>query len=97
LSQLINREHADVEVFTFDGHTTSQLRKMRLAPGSQRRPDPNHLAQQLKPTGQVTALGSVLDELGQQFSSRRLQAVILVSDFDQNSGPLPLGGSQSPA
>jgi hypothetical protein len=93
----LTTQHADVEAFIFDGNATSQLRKLRLSPAGQRRADPSFLSEELKATGQVTALGSVLEELGQQFASRRLQAVVLVSDFDQNSGPLPLGGPQSPA
>src|SRR5439155_7109769 len=97
ITRLATYKQADVEAFTFDGNTTSQLRKLRLAPSGQRQLDQAYLAEQLKTTGQVTALGSVLDEIAQQFGSRRLAAVILFSDFDQNSGPPPLSGPQSSA
>ncbi|MBW8883479.1 MAG: VWA domain-containing protein [Planctomycetia bacterium] len=97
LASLTNNRQTDVELFVFDGHTTSQLRKLGPADGSKRRLDPDYIAEQLKAKGQVTALGSVLEEIQQQFSSRRLAAVILFSDFDQNSGPSPVAGPQSPA
>ncbi len=97
LTRLINERKADVETFIFDGNTTSQLRKLSSAAGGKRRLDPAHVADQLQATGQVTALGSVLDEIQQQFGSRRLAAVILLSDFDQNSGPAPVGGAESAA
>jgi hypothetical protein len=97
LSRLIHDCQADVEAFTFDGNTTSQLRKLGAATGGKRRLDAIQIADQLKATGQVTALGSVLEEVQQQFGSRRLAGVILFSDFDQNSGPSPAAGAQSPA
>jgi len=97
LKRLSTEGQADIEAFTFDGNTTSQLRKLSPASGSKRRLEPEHLADQLKATGQVTALGSALDEIQQQFGSRRLAAVVLFSDFDQNSGPSPVAGTLSPA
>jgi hypothetical protein len=97
LARLATDRQSDIETFTFDGHTTSQLRKLSPATGSKRRLDPAQIADQLKSTGQVTALGSVLEEIQQEFGSRRLAAVILFSDFDQNSGPSPIAGPQSPA
>lgn len=97
LTRLAEQQHVEIEAFTFDGNATSQLRKLRLAPAGGHRLDHGYLAEQLKATGQVTALGSVLAEVSQQFGSRRLAGVILFSDFDQNSGPTPLAGPQSPA
>jgi hypothetical protein len=44
----------------------------------------------------VTALGTVLEKLGEQ-SSRRPDAVVLLSDFAHNAGVPPLGTSLSPA
>src|SRR5436190_19327869 len=96
LSRLAADKQADIEAFAFDGNTTSQLRKLRLAKSGQRRLDSAHVAEQLTATGQVTSLGTVLQEIGQQYGSRRLAGVILFSDFAQNSGPAPLGGPQSP-
>jgi hypothetical protein len=97
LTRMARDLRADIETFTFEGNTTSQLRKLSPAAGGKRRLDPAYVADQLKATGQVTALGSMLEEIQQEFGSRRLAAVILFSDFDQNSGPSPVAGSQSPA
>jgi hypothetical protein len=55
------------------------------------------LADQLTTKGQVTALGSVVHEIGQQLGSGRLAGVVMFSDFAHNSGVSPLaGGAQSP-
>lgn len=95
LERLTNEDQSDVEVFVFDGNTTSQIRRPRGGDGA--RLGTSRLTEQLHATGQVTALGSVLMEMEQQYRSRRLAGVILVSDFAQNSGPAPLAGSHSPA
>src|SRR5205823_14076323 len=59
--------------------------------------DPSFLAEQLTTKGQVTALGSVMQEVGQQLGSSRLTGVIIFSDFANNSGVPPAGsGPQSP-
>ena len=57
--------------------------------------DSKHLAEQLTTKGQVTALGSVVSEVGQQFGSGRLAGVVMFSDFAQNSGIAPLGSSEN--
>ena len=62
----------------------------RLRGGEASRLDLAKLNEQLRATGQVTALGSVLSEIEQQYRSRRLAGVVLLSDFAQNSGPAPL-------
>src|SRR5205085_10563463 len=55
LTNLVANKQADLEAFTFEGNTTSQLRKLRLS-SSGRRLDPGYVAEQLKYAGQVTAL-----------------------------------------
>jgi hypothetical protein len=98
LKNLEATRQADIEYFIFDGQTTSQLRKLQAAKSGASRLDPAHLAGQLTTSGQVTALGSAIQEIGQQFGSRRLAGVVLFSDFAHNSGPAPLsGGAQSAA
>ena len=82
----------EIEAFLFDGNTTSQLRK--LSDGSHRldqKLSTADLAGQLTHTGQVTALGAVLQETSQQFGSGRLAGVVFVSDFAHNSGTSPIG------
>ncbi len=96
LSRLKSESSVEVETFLFDGNTTSQLHRVRAfsssSPASQAQP-----ADALRATGQVTAIGTVLNEIDQQFRSRRLAGVVLISDFGQNSGPAPVGNGQSPA
>lgn len=82
---------AQVDVFIFDGATTSQLRKIPSAEGSGDKLDPAFIARQLTTKGQVTAVGSVLRESLQQVGSGNLAGVVLVSDFSNNSGPAPKG------
>ena len=93
LARLQDEKRVQLEPFLFDGNSTSQLRK--LASGAEERIDPAALADQLTTTGQVTALGSVLSAVGQQFGSGRLAGVVLVSDFAHNSGVAPLGSSDN--
>lgn len=97
LTNLANDGQVQLEAFLFDGNTTSQLRKLNLAPPGSRRFDPEHLATQLTTRGQVTALGSVLREVSEQFGAAHPAGVVLFSDFAHNSGLAPLGsGPQSP-
>jgi len=49
--------------------------------------DREFVASQLATTGRVTAIGRAFDELAQRHASGNLQGVVVVSDFDQNSGP----------
>lgn len=86
--------------FLFDGNNTSRLRKLESdSGGSEQIEDPTHLADQLTTNGQVTAIGSVLDDVSHQFGAGNLAGVVLISDFANNSGAAPLGGvqGQSPA
>lgn len=95
ISRLITEKEVQIEAFIFDGNTTSQLRKLNLSRLGIGRPDPAHVAGQLTTKGQVTALGSVVHELGQQFGSSRLAGVVMFSDFAHNSGVAPLGISDT--
>jgi len=102
LARLLGDSGVEVEAFLFDGNTTSQLRQLDATKGSRlassRRFDPGQLADQLSTKGQVTALGSVIEEVNQQFGSSRLAGVLLFSDFVNNAGISPLGGGgESPA
>ncbi len=101
LEKLRREKECRVEAFVFDGNTTSQLRKLQLNAHGGESIEPVHLADQLTSKGQVTALGTVLSEVGQQLGTGNLAGVVLVSDFDNNSGLAPLGNrrgaDQSPA
>jgi hypothetical protein len=47
-------------------------------------------AEGLTTEGQVTAIGRAFDDLALRHATSNLQGVVVVSDFDQNSGPPPL-------
>lgn len=95
LAKLQSDKKLQVEAFLFDGNTTSQLRKLALNSRGNDRLDSKHLAEQLSTKGQVTALGTVVSEVGQQFGSGRLAGVVLFSDFAHNSGIAPLGSLEN--
>ncbi len=79
-----------VEPYLFDGNSTSQLRKLARDADNGESLDPAHVASQLTEQGQVTALGAVLQDAAAQ-ANRNLMGVVLVSDFQHNSGAAPLG------
>jgi len=97
LQRLAASTRADLEVFLFEGQTTSHLRRLRLARAGEA-VDADDLASQLTTRGQVTDLGNVLAELTRQAATQRLAGIVLVSDFAHNTGPSPLaGGAEAPA
>ncbi|MBW3597610.1 MAG: hypothetical protein KY475_10080 [Planctomycetes bacterium] len=79
-----------VEPYLFEGNSTSQLRKLQRTSDRGDELSPDHIAEQLTNTGQVTALGAMLDDAAAQ-ANRNLAGVIVVSDFQHNSGAAPLG------
>jgi hypothetical protein len=102
LTKLTEDKEVQIEAYLFEGDSTSRLRKLELNKLSSLvgggGVDPAYLADQLSTKGQVTALGSVVHEVGEQFGSGRLAGVVMFSDFAHNSGIAPLSaGEQSPA
>ncbi len=59
--------------------------------------DPAKIASRLTTTGQITNLSVALDDILNKHATRRLAGLIVLSDFDQNSGPPPSGDANSPA
>ncbi|MBI3860891.1 MAG: VWA domain-containing protein [Planctomycetia bacterium] len=57
-------------------------------------PEPARWAEQLSTAGKVTALGQALEDLAARQSSGNLAGVLVVSDFDQNSGPPAVAAAQ---
>jgi hypothetical protein len=97
LTRLDDDQRFQIECFLFDGNTTSRLRKLQPNAGGGERLDAKHLAGQLTTEGQVTALGAVLHDISQQFGAGKLGAVVMFSDFAQNSGLAPVGGRDGAA
>ena len=52
--------------------------------------DPRYLAKQYTPDGPVTSLGGAFNDLRRRHSSSSLAGIVVVSDFDHNSGASPL-------
>jgi len=90
LRRLREEKAARVEAFVFEGANTSQLRRLTLSESADDI-DPQHLAAQLSATGQVTALGAVMDGLSGQLGKSHLAGVVMISDFAQNAGRAPVG------
>ncbi len=57
--------------------------------------DPAKTADELTTKGQVTALGKAFDDLALRHATSNLAGVVVVSDFDQNSGPPPVAKAKS--
>lgn len=77
-----------IEAYQFDGLARGGLRKIQVAGAS----DANALSEisgQLSATGEVTALGGTLIEFAQRFAQPSASAVLVFSDFANNSGSLP--------
>ncbi len=81
--------------YLFDGQSTSRLRELGPVDNAAEEPvfDGPAIASLLTATGQVTALGDVLSDIRRQPGQRHLAAVVLVSDFVQNTGTHPLAGA----
>ncbi|MCE9555674.1 MAG: hypothetical protein K8T91_20180 [Planctomycetes bacterium] len=58
--------------------------------------DPALLADDLTTSGDVTALGSALEDLALRHKKSQLAGVVAFGDFAWNSGPSPIGSEQSP-
>jgi hypothetical protein len=71
--------------FLFD--RAAGVRLLEPAPSGQAKIDGRHLAAQITTRGQVTALGAAINEMGRQYASSSLAGLVVVSDFNQNSGP----------
>ncbi len=95
LEQLSTPTQCRMQVFIFDGQTRTRVRELSRADRADTRIDWKQVAAELRSTGQVTGLGTVLRDLSRQGGRRRLAGVIIVSDFVQNSGEHPLGSSNA--
>jgi hypothetical protein len=55
---------------------------------------PQSIVQGWQTTGNVTALGDAFEDLSRQHATDNLAAVLVISDFDQNSGTAPLAAAK---
>jgi hypothetical protein len=56
--------------------------------------DPQLISRQITSEGTVTALGAALDDLALRHATGNLSGVLVVSDFEQNSGPAPMAAAR---
>ncbi|RCS54925.1 hypothetical protein DTL42_03480 [Bremerella cremea] len=91
LAELQTMHNAQLECFLFDGDSTSVARRI-TGNTSDASLTPNQIAAELTTHGKVTALGELVNDLGNQ-ATRRLGGMVLFSDFAHNSGLAPLGSS----
>lgn len=83
-------EKFDINVFQFGN--SEDVQSLTLAPGDstdKKLVDPAHIAKQLTPTGQTTSLSGAFEDLRRR-PVANLAGVLVVSDFDHNSGVAPL-------
>jgi hypothetical protein len=101
LSDWQQRTGCQIRTFLFDGISASDLRELTSDEEGSGRFAGTQIAEELTANGQVTALGSALRQLAWQPGRQSLAAVMLISDFAQNSGEQPAGdvtdASASPA
>jgi hypothetical protein len=74
-----------LKAFQFERPDGAGELKSRSA--SDEKADPAEWADQLSTKGKVTALGQALEDLASRQSSGQLAGLLVISDFEQNSGP----------
>jgi hypothetical protein len=81
-----------LRAFLFD--RTDGVQSLKLNGGEGQPIDPALVAGQLTTKGQVTALGSALANLAQGHGTSNLAGLVVVSDFDENSGMSSLAAAR---
>ncbi|MHB9047672.1 MAG: hypothetical protein ACYC35_17165 [Pirellulales bacterium] len=81
-----------LRTFLFD--RADGVRSLETSSAVNQNLDPQELAGELTTSGQVTALGAALSDLGRRHATGHLAGLLVVSDFDQNSGPAPLASAR---
>lgn len=77
------------ETFRIRAYNASELEQVveiNANAGDENEFNPALVAAQLKAPGQVTAIGSAIDDLRRRHRSHLLAGVVMFSDFDQNAG-----------
>lgn len=85
-------ERFRVRAFLFD--RADGVRGLELSGGNDGRIDPAHIASQLTTVGDVTALGAAIEDLGRRQNTSNVAGLVVLSDFNQNSGLSPLDAAR---
>lgn len=80
-----------------DGRLQDLALSADTEPSEQGAVDAKHLAGQLHANAELTALGTSLEEIRRRHRGRLLARLVVVSDFDVNSGPPPLAEAEKMA
>lgn len=78
-------ERFRIRAFMFDG--PESVKPLEIDDEARGTADPARAAQALTTIGEVTAIGAALRDLRSRHTASSLQGVVVVSDFDENSGP----------
>ncbi|HUT13497.1 MAG TPA: hypothetical protein VMY42_23620 [Thermoguttaceae bacterium] len=81
-------EKARLQVFLFD--SAHGVRSLKLSAEGGEQLDGKFLAENLTATGKVSALGTALDDLAQRNAASSLGGLIVLSDFNRNTGKKPV-------
>lgn len=84
------QERFRVQVFQFQKADEVTALELSSDPQADRTLAPEHLAQQFQASGSVTSLSAAFEDLRRRHAAGSLAGVVVVSDFNHNSGPAPL-------
>lgn len=88
--ELLNSLADDFRVQVFQFAQADDVEALELTKEGTKKVDVDHLIGQYKPDAPVTSLGGTFDDLRRRHSSSYLAGMLVVSDFDHNSGAGPL-------
>ena len=74
-----------IKAFLFDGQES--VKTLDIDDEARGTAEPSRAARALTTAGEVTALGAAFRDLRSRHTASSLQGVVVVSDFDENSGP----------
>ncbi len=92
LTRLEKNFHVDVYILD----RSDGVRSLKPAEPPQATLDTQLIAKQLTTKGQLTAIGTALDDLAQRHATSNLAGLVMFSDFGNNNGPAPSGTATSP-
>ena len=94
--ELLNEFADRFRLQTFQFSRSDEVTGLELVKdtGDEAAVDAEHLVTQFTADGPVTSISSALDDLRRRHASTNLTGVLVVSDFDHNSGAPPLGPAE---
>ena len=93
---LFSRLESQFRIEPFILERPDGVRKLNGSEAPKTTIDGKLLAEQLTTKGQLTALGTALNDLAEHHATSHLAGVVMISDFGNNTGPAPAGTVASP-